>query len=350
MAKKGLTLKTLSGILKGENKKWGLCIGAGTSLPIVPDWYSLIEKIITDNIPAKECIDIDKYKSMGFSADAMMQAVLNKLKISDEEFSVILSRALFAQIKEHLSIDEWEAFRKVHDCIGIAGITNNTWSLFEQVKKKLLEKTSANLIAQSIIKGIKHEIEPDAILTFNAEAMFLSLLNYYYFMEGISKKNKFDRVMNSLSSRMYDRIPYIHCHGAVLLEGSKMKWGRNAVDKLVFSEASYLDLANSSFSWQSANFIDCCLRNKIVFIGVSFADTNMRRWLSSIHKSKMEDLQKNGGSHMDTTEHYWINRKPSSTTEMRWIEETVAHLGVRLIWIDDWKDVGLVMDTLMGIA
>ncbi len=130
MAKKGLTLKTLSNYFKGENTKWGLCIGAGTSLPIVPDWYSLIDRIITDNIPAKERIDIDNYKSMGFSADAMMQAVLNKLKISDAEFSVILSKSLFAPIKEHLSKDEWQAFKDVHDCIGLAGITNNTWSYF----------------------------------------------------------------------------------------------------------------------------------------------------------------------------------------------------------------------------
>lgn len=349
MAKQGLTLKRLSAILKGKNKKWGLCIGAGTSLPVIPDWYSLIDKIIMNNIPSKESISIGIFRSMGFSADTMMQAVKNKLKVSDKEFSDILSRELFNPIKKNLSNNEWDAFRKVHDCINLAGISNNTWSLFEQAKSKLLENTSANLLAQSIIKGIEHEIVPDVILTFNAEAIFLALLNYYYFIEGFSKKNKFDRVMNSLSSRMDDRIPYIHCHGVVPIEGTKMKWGRNAVDKLVFTEASYLDLANSNFSWQSANFINSCLHNRIVFVGVSFADMNMRRWLSSIHKSKIEDLTKNDVGNIETTEHYWINKKPSSAAEMRWTEETVAHLGVRLIWIDDWKEVGLVMDTLMGI-
>lgn len=350
MAKKGFTLSTLPAIFADKNIRWGICIGAGTSLPILPDWYSLIDNLIKKNCSSADQIDINVYKSMGFSADSMMQAVKNKLKKTDEEFSYLLSDELYAPIKNSISKNEWKAFANVHDCIGLANIKESNWHLFGQIKDDALKDTSANIIAQSIVKGILCGNEPEVILTFNAEAIFLALLNYYYWIAGISKKNKFDRIVNSLSNRMYGRIPYVHCHGVVPVKGSNMRWGKNGIDKLVFSEDSYLNLANSSFTWQSANFIDACLHNRIVFMGVSFTDANLRRWLSSIHKCKIEDLQINGIKNVDTNEHYWINKKPSSAVEMRWIEETVAHLGVRLIWIDDWKECGIAMNRLLGLV
>ena len=49
MAKQGFTLKNIPSILNSKEAKWGLCIGAGTSLPVIPDWYSLIEKIMRIN-------------------------------------------------------------------------------------------------------------------------------------------------------------------------------------------------------------------------------------------------------------------------------------------------------------
>ena len=350
MAKRGFTLSTLPSIFVDKNISWGLCIGAGTSLPILPDWYSLIGSLIRKNCDNADQIDIRVYKSMGFSADSMMQAVLNKLKKTDEEFSLLLSDELYSPIKNSITKEEWKAFVQIHNCTSLASINKNSWHLFGQIIDRILKDTSANIIAQSIIQGILCGKEPEVILTFNAEAVFLALLNYYYWMAGISKKNKFDEIVNSLSTRTNDRIPYVHCHGVAPISGSKMRWGRNGIDKLVFSEDSYLNLANNSFTWQSANFIEACLHNRIVFLGVSFTDANLRRWLSSIHKCKIEDLQKNGLEDVDSNEHYWINKKPSSAVEMRWIEESVAHLGVRLIWLDDWKDCGIAMNKILGIV
>ena len=348
MAKHGLTLSNLSPILNDRNIRWSLCIGAGTSLPVFPDWFSLIERIIKQHCSVKEQIDINIFHSMGFSADAMMQAILNKLKLSEEEFAMLLSKELFAPIKSELSRIEWEAFKKVHDCIGISGISHKTWNTFNDINDRLMNNTSASILAQSTVKAIQYDKGPDTILSFNAEALFLALLNYYWY-RGKNKKNKFDRVMNSLSNRQHDRIPYVHCHGVVPIEGSRLKWGRNGIDKLVFSEESYLNLSNSSFSWQAANFIDCCLHNRVIFVGVSFTDNNLRRWLSLIHKNKIDDLKRNGIMKTDTNEHYWINKKPRSLVEMKWIEDTVSHLGIRLIWIDDWTEIGIVLETLLGI-
>jgi hypothetical protein len=39
-------------------------------------------------------------------------------------------------------------------------------------------------------------------------------------------------------------------------------------------------------------------------------------------------------------EHNLTNKLPKSDDEARWIESCVAHLGVRLIWLDEWSDAG----------
>lgn len=51
----------------------------------------------------------------------------------------------------------------------------------------------------------------------------------------------------------------------------------------------------------------------------------------------------------DPTEHFWINKKPKTDVEKVWMEESVAHLGVRLVWIDEWNQVGEVLRKMLGL-
>lgn len=351
MAKKGLEIATIKTVLKDvqNNSGWALCIGAGTSIPILPDWFSLVEKIINNHCSSKDIIDIDVYKNMGFSADAMIQAVRNKLYVDDDEFIRMLSQEVYAPIKDNISPKEWKTFIKIHEAHTLAGITNEQWQVFEKIKDSLLINTSANLLADVVTDAINNEQAPKAILTFNGEAIFLALLNYYYWKKRKNNKNKFDRIVNGISIKHVNRIPYIHCHGVLPINDVAQKKGRIANEKLVFLEESYLQLANSPMSWQAINFIDNSMQSKMVFVGVSLSDPNMRRWLGWIHSNKIQEFNNNKISFIDSTEHFWINKKPKTKVEKTWMEESVAHLGVRLVWIDEWNQVGEVVKKMLGL-
>ena len=91
------------------------------------------------------------------------------------------------------------------------------------------------------------------------------------------------------------------------INDAKPRKGRNANEKLVFLEESYLQLANSPMSWQAINFIENCMQSKMVFVGVSLSDPNMRRWLGWIHNNKVQELKSNGIAYSESTEHFWIN-------------------------------------------
>lgn len=96
---------------------------------------------------------------------------------------------------------------------------------------------------------------------------------------------------------------------------------------LVFSESSYLDLANASYSWQAATVIDVCSSSSTVFVGLSMTDPNIRTWLAWLHAARVDELASRGvASAGPSTSHYWLRPHAPSAAEDRWIESSVSHL------------------------
>ena len=94
-------------------------------------------------------------------------------------------------------------------------LTKKEWKDFASIKDNLLKSTSANLLAQAVSNAIINDYSPKSILTFNGEALFLALLNYYCWANMEDNSAKFDRIVNGISYKHKNRIPYIHCHGVL---------------------------------------------------------------------------------------------------------------------------------------
>lgn len=353
--KKRLDMSNTKKILFNNSNKtgWSLCIGAGTSINLFPDWNELISSLI-ENVGDKDsecCSALEK-----FSLDALLQAGYELKNIGDDEYAKLLSNLLFKNAKKIMSSNEFKDFTKVLGIETSHKVSGPVWSRFISIRENYMKNTSAYSIAKIIAEIIDDERRPSEILSFNAEILLFSLINSFI-IEIYSKrddvklhsvKKHVDIVNRSISNIYKDRIAYILCHGVLPVPSAKNSI-LTATDKLVFRETEYLNLANNMYSWQASMFLHVSSIRPILFVGVSLSDPNMRRWLSWIHNNREREVEHIYKTKMDSTTHYWIDKKPESETDMKWIEACVYHLGVRVIWIEKWSQVDECIRNMLGL-
>jgi hypothetical protein len=342
------------GFLKGKalTKGWSLCIGAGTSLPIFPSWEKLVINLIKKDKNLKNHSSIDEILG-SFSLDALIQAASNLLDLSEDEFVETLSNELYSNIKDNTTSEEWDSICNIFTSIKANGTKDPDWINFINAREKIFSNTSAYGLARLIVDSYNQNIEPTAILSFNAEPLLYALINSYEREPFIGKVKKekevremIDLITVSISSKCKGRIPYYFCHGALLSQlSSKDDVRLKSTSKLVFSESSYLELANSNYAWQSINFLNTCSESTVLFIGVSLTDPNMRKWLTWIQNERNNDIEVDAKG----TQHFWINTLPKNEDTMRWMEAAVLHLGIRIIWINDWSETEDLVRKIIGI-
>lgn len=360
MFKKGIRLEDLDfSFTQGEyTTKWTLCIGAGTSTPIFPSWDKLIN-ILIEKFSGKVVNDkiAESLKSHS-NYDTLIQASQLISELDNYDFTEILREMLYTYPQKILTEkSDYTLFLKALKIDApTEGIDNHIW---EKLSANLLHKIecSALLIAEQIVMSIKENKAPHAILTFNAESLLYMFCNYFCttLMDsnpgGPGRKKWFDFITMSISNENASRIPYIFCHGYLPPLGEIFGKKRlTSSNTLVFSENSYLDMANHSFSWQSNTFLRFATSTRLVFIGVSLTDPNMRRWLSWVQMNRLREVSENNpDNNKIPAQHFWINKHPGDEDLADWVEASVANLGVRILWIKDWLDVGSALKLLIGI-
>jgi len=351
MAKEGIEVKDLTPIIRERCKTsgWALCVGAGTSAPAFPSWDALVQRLITRDVgPSAASLKPALVKQ--FSYDAIIQAAKDRYGVTEKRFVNILTLELYAKVKRTLVRSEWQQFTNALSCLRIGDLKPYEWKSFTELAKNYFRDTSAIPIASIISEVIETKEAPSAILSFNAEPLLFALINAFASARfAPSQKQVIDLVTHGISSRRTNRIPYYFCHGLLSVPGTTRKGPKaKSPDKLVFSETNYLQLANSAFSWQSSVFIDVCSSRSVVFIGLSLSDPNMRLWMSWIYANRIQELKERGLRPVSSTSHFWINKRPTSIDERRWIESSVAHLGVRLVWLNSWVEVEDALRSLLG--
>lgn len=372
MAKKGFVLNDLTS-LRGpiRDSGWVLCVGAGTSGGLFPDWPSLVESMMIDDavVSDRNSLLTSLRTAKGFSLDALIQAAQDRLGLPDDEFADRLAKHLYSQ----LPADPIRSrMLKCLASVAPGEHTQREWKQFIDDVSGVKRIPSAVTLAEqiAIIRGT--EMAPKAILTFNAEPLLYALINAQCAVRStksvpspranVAEPQIMDPITRSISARRTDRIPYYFCHGLLSVRGGGVGLLEDgSPEKLVFSESEYLSLANASFSWQASTFISLALSHSMVFIGTSFTDSNIRKWLSWMYENRRHEIHQRAeiaarrvGSSMtklgagSSTLHYWLNVRPKVPGEQEWTESLVAHLGVRLVWLDDWSEVGPAMSRLTG--
>lgn len=339
MAKQGFTKKNIPNLVD-RGYSWALCVGSGISYPVFPLWKDLARKIIHTYVPDADSSFDELSKKM--SPEVLLQSAIDFAKISPDDFSSCLAKVLYEDLFQALTTKE---SKLVKSCLLSDPGNSVDWNGYLNIITKVSKgQSTAMTLAETVLKLKQNGRPPASILSFNAEMLLGSLMNAIANKQYGDKKKFIDYITEPISNHVQDRIPYYFCHGVMPVPGTRHapfdKF--NAADRLVFLENEYLQLANSSYSWQASAFMNTLTTHTVFFVGLSFVDPNIRRWLAWIQKEKLSAL-KSFGSSSCSTSHYWIEKRPKSTIQMRMIESSVSHLGIRVIWINNWREVGEVL-------
>lgn len=347
MTKPGLTEDKVDGLLASaaHGPGWALCIGAGTSLPVFPDWNTLVERLFARVSPDEP--GLASALAETFSPDALIQAAYARTEGDDDHFASILSEALYRDLVGTFTTEEHRLVVRALSAVRPGDLPAAKWSRFlELLGSRWAGTMSCLSIAPVVSETLGTSRSPAAILSFNAEPLLLAVLNAHQAVHsgeaGVAGgvPQRVDRVVRGLSNRSVGRIPYVFCHGLLPIPGATVSPHGSAPDQLVFSESAYLQLASNVYSWQATSFLETCAARRVVFVGLSLTDANMRRWLSWVHDSRLAELELLGRPDAVSTQHLWLNVDPGDPERRAWIEASVAHLGVRLVWMSSWDSIG----------
>ena len=285
MAKKGFNLADFSSV-RGplRNSGWVLCVGAGTSGPLFPDWGQLVLSLIAaDPVVTNTSRTFASLRdTKGFSLDALIQAAQDRLALSDDAFADRLSTRLYSK----LPADPVRA--RMLRCLAAVApgeLPKSKWQEFikDVTSPSLSYIPSAVALSDIVARSRGTVMAPKAILSFNAEPLLYALINAQYAVKnnkpvatpttGVPEPQVLTPITRSISNRRVDRIPYYFCHGLLRVGGINHGLLENgSPEKLVFSESTYLSLANESFSWQAATFISLAQAHSLIFVGMSLTD------------------------------------------------------------------------------
>jgi hypothetical protein len=325
-----------------------MCVGAGVSSGAFPTWDDLARSFIRQDVGPVKGADVAKDLLKRSTLESVIEAARDRLQLDDPSFEKALSDALYAKLRA--AAGDWITFSRCLNANGPGEIQPAGWSAYLQTIRAAFPDISALAVASTIVDAVASDHAPEAILTFNAEPLLPSLIHAISSERG-ARRYLLDKQVGALSQRRGGRIPYYFCHGLLPVPGVPRRRGRSSVDKLVFSETQYLQLGNAAYSWQSAAFYNVCANASAVFVGLSFADPNMRRWLSWMHSGRLAEIVASGGSvpAEDSTNHYWLNCRSGDPAIDGWVESSVAHLGVRLVWLQNWSQVGPTLRGMLGL-
>src|SRR5450631_3736150 len=147
------------------NGGWGFCIGAGTSFPIFPTWNALVYKLIKRDISLSDPKLISESLQKKFSPDTLIQAVQNKLNLSDHDFSTILTEELYFDLKSKVTAREWESIKIIFESRNPHLEKDPIWRNYIKVRDTQFNDTSAYVIAKFVMKTIEKSIPPEVVIS-----------------------------------------------------------------------------------------------------------------------------------------------------------------------------------------
>jgi hypothetical protein len=344
------------------SSSWCLCVGAGISTGLVPTWEELSRRIVNEAFST--WYDMASFRSViqetRWGLDALLQGAASRLLLNGkslEDFENLLEQALYsdllkiakkakveAALVEALNDPRWLKNGPLHDLC----------SFFEAeyADCTLIQLTRELARANGSGKG------PESIINFNADTLLYALLDLFLIREYRARTGKIENppasfVKSFRGGEAKGRLatPIFHCHGAIAPASRKSKSSRrrDSRDQLIFREQEYLDLAGSISTWAQSLFLFHAQSSRLLIVGHSLADPNIRKWLGWTHANSVKTFSVVSSANEISPRHIWVAKSPVDPKVREIQEVSLLHLGVRVCWLDDWIDIAPALRNLLAI-
>lgn len=340
--------------------KWTLCVGAGVSRGIVPTWDELTRRLVNDTFSTsfselefgEHCSDV------GWSLDSWIQACANHFLLGGRTLD-----DFYNLIEEHIYSDLRDRARSrgLEDTLLAVLDRPHTCSRLEVAEiceffEREYAQTSLITVAKALLRALEWGRLPDAIVTFNADTLLHTLLDLYQRRDHYAGSPPhshpdyaFKSVFRPIDSAR-DLVPIYHCHGAIKPRPTiALRRPSDSRDRLVFLESEYIRVATTSSSWAETLFMFQAQTSRMLCVGFSMSDPNMRRWFALSNLSAIQDVAALAKTTEMTPRHIWITTWPKSTSIRQIRNESLVHLGVRPGWISSWSDLPAAIDNLLAL-
>lgn len=342
---------------------WTLCVGAGISFGFVPTWMELTRRAI--NIAFKQSYDAVHFeelvKETRWSLDALLQGVANQLNLLGrpaDDFGNLLEECLYGEIIAKAKAN------KVDSAL-VDALNNPRWLKQDEFNQLLdfiesdFSDTTLVRLAKCLAAGKLANKSPMAIINFNADTLLHALLDMYLINNHASKIGSwqypaasFKKTFRGIEGVDQYVTPIFHCHGAVAPALPKRRYKtkrRDARDHLVFTEADYLSIAGTVATWAQALFLFYAQSSRLLIIGHSLSDPNIRKWLGWSLNTTIQEISAVSAATEHSPRHIWMAKKPADTGLREIQEISLLHLGVRVCWLNDWNEIGPALENLLGL-
>ncbi len=194
---------------------------------------------------------------------------------------------------------------------------------------------------------------PKAVITFNADSLLHSLIVIFKIKIQFEKtgkyhfpKEEFRKVTRTFQS-WADSIPIFHLHGSISPSSAKKSASKDSRDSLIFLESSYNEVASNMHSWAQSTFLYSATNSKLVFVGLSMSDPNIRRWLSWTNQVYISELNNLTNSKSTSIPHLWVKTKASSDQIQNFLDISLRHMEVKIGLIDDYQKIEETLRKIM---
>lgn len=300
-----------------------LALGAGLSVGSnLPNWNQLLRRIAENCFGENHKQLVDEMINDGFSLPAIA-GILEAQCPAGKDFAEVIRDALYRDFKFYRMDSR-------HDPTQFVNFI------------KTSNPTLSAVAALCATKGADSTYTANPFVHAIANANFDAILRVY---SSSRHAPAILRTVDRPSARaLYGRINVYHVHGFFQFDGASLgKRSKEAPDIRVFTEHEYFDFFNQPNSLFSYTFLHLLREFTMLFIGMSLKDDNIRRLLHYSRKEISESYQKEGESIEDaqrkSLRHYAIQQRSTSEQLNQFVETSLRRLGVRALWVDDYKEI-----------